>query len=62
MEIKELRKRLKLSQEEFAHQLGISVSAIQKWEQGHRRPSKLANRQLEGLIRKAGIAFPEKGE
>lgn len=55
MDIKELRLGLKLSQEEFARRLGISTSAIQKWESGVRTPGRLATREIERLMAKAGI-------
>jgi putative transcriptional regulator len=37
-----VRAKLKLSQAEFAHLLGISVSTLQNWEQGRRKPSGAA--------------------
>ena len=36
------RKRLGLSQAEFAHLLGISVRTLHHWEQGTRRPTGAA--------------------
>lgn len=38
MDIKELRGRFDLSQSEFAGLLGISLSTLQNWEQGRRKP------------------------
>ena len=32
-DIKDLRKRLKLTQKEFADRLGVQLSALKKWEQ-----------------------------
>lgn len=36
--IKEIRSKLHKSQTEFAALLGVSVSTIQNWEQGRRKP------------------------
>jgi transcriptional regulator with XRE-family HTH domain len=43
-DIKTVRKKLKLSQSEFALMIGVSVSTLQNWEQGRRawRPFGLA--------------------
>ena len=51
-EIKELRARLGLTQEELARQLRVSVSAVQKWEGGRARPRGLYLRALSELARK----------
>ena len=36
--VKNIRKKLKASQSEFAHMIGVSVDTLQNWEQGRRRP------------------------
>ena len=36
--VKEIRRRLGKSQSEFARMIGVSVSTLQNWEQGRRRP------------------------
>jgi putative transcriptional regulator len=38
MDIKAIRKRLDLSQSEFALMIGVSLSTLQNWEQGRRHP------------------------
>ncbi len=38
VDVKEVRRRLKKSQAEFARMIGVSVSTLQNWEQGRRRP------------------------
>jgi DNA-binding transcriptional regulator YiaG len=38
-EIKALRERLDVSQQTMAWKIGCSISALQKYEQGHRSPS-----------------------
>ena len=37
-EIKEIRKKLNVSQNEFAMMIGVSVRTLQNWEQGRRTP------------------------
>jgi putative transcriptional regulator len=36
--VKEIRRRLGKSQSEFARMIGVSLSTLQNWEQGRRRP------------------------
>ena len=45
--VKAVRLRLKLSQEELAHALGVSFATVNRWENGKTNPSKLAQRQFE---------------
>ena len=51
-EIRELRKRLGLTQEEFAHAVAVTFSTVNRWENGHAKPSKLARRAIEALARR----------
>ena len=44
--VKALRKGLGLNQDEFAEQLGVSRSAVARWELNAFRPSKLAAKVL----------------
>lgn len=48
-QIKELRKGLGLTQEEFAHAVAVTFSTVNRWENGHAKPSKLARRAIEQL-------------
>ncbi len=48
--IRELRRNLRMTQEEFAHTLGITVATVNRWENGHAKPSKLARRAIERLV------------
>jgi putative transcriptional regulator len=38
VDVKAVRRRLGKSQSEFARMIGVSVSTLQNWEQGRRRP------------------------
>ena len=53
--IRELRVKLDMTQEEFAHSLGITVSTVNRWENGHSEPSKLARASIVGLAEKRGV-------
>lgn len=44
-----LRRRLGMTQEEFAHAIGVTVSTVNRWENGHIRPSRLARKAMERL-------------
>lgn len=44
--IKKCRNQLKMTQEQFARELNISFSTINRWENGHTIPSKLAKVHL----------------
>jgi putative transcriptional regulator len=44
--IKAIRMELNITQEQLAHELNISFSTINRWENGHTSPSKLAKMRL----------------
>ena len=44
--VKEVRRQLGMSQEDFAHALGVSFATINRWENGKTSPSKLAHKQF----------------
>lgn len=48
--IRELRQALKLTQEKFAVQIGVSFPTVNRWENGHDTPSPLALRQIDTLL------------
>lgn len=48
--IRGLREALGLTQEEFARELGVSFTTVNRWENGHGKPSPLAQRQLQELL------------
>ncbi|MBI4128901.1 MAG: helix-turn-helix transcriptional regulator [Parcubacteria group bacterium] len=55
--VRELRKRLGMAQEDFAHAIAVSVSTVNRWENGRAEPSRLAVRAMVSLARKNGIHF-----
>ena len=54
--IRQLRERLHLTQEQFAHELAVTVSTVNRWENAHAAPSGLAWRAIQELTQKHGIA------
>lgn len=50
VDIKDIRERLDLTQEELAHKLGVSWITIARWESGKNKPSKLAQRAITILL------------
>ena len=49
--IREIRTRLGLTQEQFAARLGVTFPTINRWENHRAKPSPLALRQVEALLR-----------
>ena len=39
VDIRKLRKSVKVSQPKFARMIGVSVDTVQNWEQGRRKPT-----------------------
>ena len=55
-----LRQRLNMTQEKFAHAIGVTVSTVNRWENGHVEPSRLARKAMEGLAGQT-LGAPEFG-
>lgn len=47
--IRQLRYRLGLTQEEFAQQIGVTVSTANRWENSKMQPCKLVRKALRQL-------------
>ena len=52
--VREIRERLRLTQEKFAARLGVTFPTINRWENGKTRPSPLAVQQVKDLLREMG--------
>jgi len=51
--VRRLRKKLKLTQESFAHQLGVTWVSVSRWENGHSTPRGLSAKALDALAKRA---------
>ena len=47
--VREVRRQLGISQEELAHELGVSFATINRWENGKTMPFKLARAQFDAF-------------
>ena len=52
--IRELRLENGLTQEQFAAELGVTYSSMNRWENGHTKPSPLAMQKIEGMLLQMG--------
>jgi DNA-binding transcriptional regulator YiaG len=53
--IRQLRQQLGMTQEEFAHEIAVTVSTVNRWENSHAEPSKLAWKAIRDLAGKRGV-------
>lgn len=63
--LREIRGRLKLTQEELAELLGVSFATVNRWEGDLAKPQRAAQKAIEALATEAGVlgadaAAPEK--
>lgn len=54
VDVRAIRKRTRLSQSAFAARFGLSVEAIENWEQGRRKPDVAARSYLTVIDRNPG--------
>ena len=59
--IRHLRRHLGMTQEEFAHSLGITVGTVNRWENGRFSPSKLARATILEFARRHGVQDDPNG-
>lgn len=52
--VKETRKRLGLTQTQWAKRLGVSYQSVNRWENGKTKPLPLALRQIKQELHKMG--------
>jgi putative transcriptional regulator len=48
--VRELRSLMQLTQVQLATELGVAYETINRWENGHMKPSPLALRQIRAVI------------
>ena len=51
MDIKTIRTKFGLTQQELAYRLGVAVPTVARWEAGKGKPSKLARKAIENLLK-----------
>jgi len=54
--IRTLRQKLALTQEEFAHTVGVTVSTVNRWENAHAEPNRLAWKAIRELAASRGLS------
>lgn len=54
-EVKELRKRCLLSQEDFAKEIGVSFSTVNRWETGKTLPNYKALKSINEFCKRQKI-------
>lgn len=54
--VREIRQQLGITQEQFARELNISFSTINRWENAHTVPSRLAKMRLVEFCEKRNIS------
>ena len=55
VDVKAIRKRVKMSQTEFSRAYGISKRALQEWEQGGRQPDSAARAYLSVIAKQPAL-------
>ncbi|MCB0833545.1 MAG: helix-turn-helix transcriptional regulator [Bacteroidetes bacterium] len=49
--VRSLRERLGITQEQLASKLGVTFTSVNRWENGRTKPSPLALKRIEELLR-----------
>ena len=55
--VKQIRSALQFSQEQFARELNVSFSTVNRWEKGKSNPSPMAKEMLRQLCLNIGIDY-----
>ena len=55
IDVKAIRKQVKMSQSEFSRTYGISKRALQEWEQGGRQPDSAARAYLTVIAKEPAV-------
>ena len=55
VDVRAIRRRVRMSQAEFARAYGISKRALQGWEQGERQPDSAARAYLKVISREPAV-------
>ncbi|OHC80987.1 MAG: transcriptional regulator [Rhodospirillales bacterium RIFCSPLOWO2_12_FULL_67_15] len=55
--VKAIRRRLGMTQRQFAKQFGFPVGTVQNWERGHRRPEGAARALLKVIEKRPDVVL-----
>jgi putative transcriptional regulator len=55
VDVKAIRRRLRMSQSEFARTFGFSLGTVQNWERGHRQPEGAARAFLTVIAHRPDV-------
>jgi len=58
-DIRQIRRQLRMTQEEFAHAIAVTASTVNRWENAHAVPSRLARRAIDELVARRGLCPAE---
>jgi putative transcriptional regulator len=57
--IRQLRQNLNMTQENFAHEIGVTFATVNRWENGRTTPNKVAQKVLKLLEKKQHKVAPQ---
>jgi len=57
VDIKKMRRKLKVSQWDFSRMIGVSVNTLQNWEQGRRQPDGPARALLVVAAKNPAVVY-----
>ncbi len=57
--IKKIRQKTFMTQEEFANEMGVAFSTVNRWENGKTIPNPSAMKQMRDFCKKNKIPFEE---
>ncbi len=60
--VKQVRLQLKMTQEDLAHELGVSFATVNRWENGSYNPSRLAKKTFENFCKAKNITNGDTDE
>lgn len=60
--VKIVRTQLNLSQEDLAHELGVSFATINRWENGSYQPSRLARKAFDDFCERKAMNISKEND
>ena len=61
VDVRAIRRRLRMTQDQFAARFGFPVGTIQNWERGHRRPEGAARALLKVIDKRPDVVLDVLG-